>query len=222
MTQTLSFTPERSSYSAQPGYPTIEISMDGGVSRKRQDYLFPPHILNVTWVLVTAAEYSQFMGFFRTTIFNGSDAFLMDLLTDIGELTTHKCRTLGGLPKLIQNRGPSYTVTCTIEAEANPTYTGVITYQEPGTVVFSTVNPRLVGPIVTGDTIRILHSAGTHPTGPTALNLDGVYVVSGTVGFNSLDLTSPAAVNAGWTTLATLGAPGIYDDVISTITRVPT
>ncbi len=222
MTETLLYTPESSSYSLQPSYPTIEIGLNGGTSRKRQDFLFPPHILSVNWVLTTAADYSRFMGFFRTTLFNGTEAFLMDLISDIGELTTHRCRTLGGIPKLTQNRASAFWVSCTLEVDVNPTYTGLITYQEPDQIVFSTTNPKLVGPIVTGNTVRVLHTAGFHPTGPTALNLDGVYVVASTVGFNALTLTSPASVNAGWTTLATLGAPGIYDDVISTITKVPT
>ncbi len=222
MTETLLYTPDRDSYSAQPSYPTIEIGLEGGTSRKRADFLFPPHIISVGWTLTTAVDYSRFMGFFRTTLRNGVDTFFMDLLSDIGELTTHKCRTLGGIPKLIRNRGNSYVTSCTLEVDVNPTYTGLITYQEPDQIVFSTTSPRLVGPIVTGDTIRVLHTEGFHPTGPTALNLDGVYVVASTIGFNVLELTSPASVNAGWTTLATLGAPGVYDDVISTITRVPT
>ncbi len=222
MTETLTYQPERGGYTFQPSYPTIEIGLEGGTSRKRADFLFSPHVISASWILTSAVEYSRFMGFFRTTIHNGVDAFFMDLLTDIGELTKHKCRTLGGIPKLTQNRGPSYYVSCTLEVDVNPTYTGLITYQEPGQIVFSTLNPKLVGPIVTGDTVRILHTEGFHPTAPTALNLDGIYTVSSTVGFNVLNLTSPASVNAGWTTLATLGAPGVYDDVISTVTRVPT
>ncbi len=227
MTETLLYTPDRDSYSAQPSYPTIEIGLEGGTSRKRADFLFPPHIISVGWTLTTAVDYSRFMGFFRTTLRNGVDSFFMDLLSDIGELTKHRCRTLGGIPKLTRNRGNSYVTSCTLEVDVNPTYTGLITYVETERIVFNTTNPYLVGPIVTGDTIRVLHTEGIHPTGSTPLNLDGVYSVTGTIGVNVLELNAPAGVNSDWTVLAGLGATAQYGDVsngnvISTITKVPT
>lgn len=225
MTQTLSYQPIRDGYTFEPSYPVIEAQLDGGLSKKRQDVLYVPHIATLNWQL-RGSDYTKFMGFFRTTLKNATQPFLLDLLADVGVTTTHKCRTRGGMPKLTSQRGQAFYVSCTVEVEVNPTYTGYITYQEPGNIIFATDFPYLVGPISEGDTIRVIDSAGTHPTGSTALNLDGVYTVSSTVGNNVLNLSSPASVNTGWTTLATLGAPGEYGDethgsVISTITRVP-
>lgn len=225
MTLSLQFEPIRDGYTFEPSYPVIEVKLDGGISDKRQDSLYIPHLVTVNWIL-TGSQYTQFMGFFRTTLKNGTLSFLMDLLADVGVPTTHKCRTIGGMPKLTGQRGQAFYVTCTLEVEVNPTYTGVITYTEPGIVTFSTDFPFFVGPILTGDTIRIVDSAGTHPTGPTELDLDGVYVVASTTGNDQITLTSPASVNADWTVLAGLAGTAVYGDethgnVTSTITRVP-
>lgn len=225
MTLTLEYEPIRDGYTFEPSYPVIEAQLDGGISRKRQDVLYVPHIVTLNWILV-GSEYTKFMGFFRTTLKNSTQPFLLDLLADVSIPTTHKCRTRGGLPKLTGNRGQSFYVSCTLEVEVNPTFTGLITYQEPGNIIFATSFPFLTGSLLEGDTVRIIDSAGTHPTGPTELDLDGVYVVDSTIGNNLLSLTSPASVNSDWTVLATLGAPGEYGDethgsVMSTITRVP-
>jgi hypothetical protein len=226
MTLSLDYEPVRDGYTFEPSYPVIEAHLDGGLSEKRLDVLYAPHIVTVNWIL-ERVDYTRFMGFFRTTLKNATQPFLIDLVADIGVPTTHRCRTRGGLPKLMQQRGNAFYVACTLEVQVNPTYTGLITYQEPGNIVFSTTLPSLVGPILEGDTVRIIDSAGTHPTGPTDLDLDGEYVVSGTVGLSVLQLTSPASVNSDWTVLAGLAATAQYGDasngnVISTITRVPT
>lgn len=226
MTLSLNYTPLRDSYSFEPGYSTVEVQLDGGLSRKRQDVLFQPHLMTVTWLL-DPTQYTRFMGFFRTALKNATQPFLVDLVSDIAIPTTHRCRTKGGMPKLTQQRGHAYYVTSTLEVEANPTFTGLITYQEPDRIVFATTNPYLVGPIVEGDIIRVIDTQGTHPTGPTALNLDGVYTVDSTLGFNVLILTTPASVNSDWTTLAGLAGTAQYGDasngnVTSTVTRVPT
>lgn len=226
MTLTLDYEPVRDGYTFEPSYPVIESSLDGGLSEKRQDVLYVPHIVTLNWIL-EGSDYTKFMGFFRTTLKNATQAFLVDLVADIGTPTTHRCRTRGGMPKLMQQRGQAFYVAATLEVQVNPTYTGLITYQEPGNIIFSVTNPSLVGPIVAGDTVRIIDSAGTHPTGPTDLDLDGVYTVSATVGTSVLQLSSPSSVNSDWTVLAGLAATAQYGDasngnVMSTVTRVPT
>lgn len=218
--------PEQQGYSNEIDSSFIQIPLEGGLSRVRQDMYLPSHTVECTWFL-TREEYAQFIGYFRTVLDNASRPFLIDLISDVGEPTTHKCRTLEGMPKLTQQKGNGYWVNATLECENNPTYTGTITYKEPNFIIYSTTNPKLVGPIVTGDTVRILYSKGIHPTGSTPLNLDGVYIVEDTTGFNVLELLSPASVNTDWTTLATLGAPAEYGNVsngnvTSTVTRVPT
>ncbi len=220
----LSYTPLRDGYTFDPGYNVLELSTDGSGTRSRANVLYQPHKITINWSL-SPSDYTKFMGFFRTTLANATRVFLMDLPTDIPIISTHRCRSVG-MPQLNQVKGMSMMVSATLEVEANPTYTGNILYQEPGNVIFATTSPFLVGPIQAGDTIRIVDSSGTHPTGPTALNLDGVYFVASTTGFNQLTLTSPAAVNTDWAVLASLGVPGEYGDethgdVTSTITRVP-
>jgi hypothetical protein len=79
------FTPEAGGYTCTPSYPVLETSINGGFSRKRQEILYAPHILNVNWVL-TSTQFTQFMGFFRTTLQNATQAFLMEAVTDIGVL----------------------------------------------------------------------------------------------------------------------------------------
>lgn len=226
MTLSLAYEPIRDGYTFEPSYPVIEAHLDGGLSEKRQDVLYIPHIVTVNWIL-TGSDYTKFMGFFRTTLKNATQPFLLDLVADIGVPTTHKCRTRGGMPKLMQQRGQAFYVAATLEVQVNPTYTGYINYVEPDLISFSTTNPSLVGPIVAGDTVRIIDSVGTHPPGPTDIDLDGVYIVASTVGLSVLHLDSPASVNSDWAVLAGLAATAEYGGeangaVMSTVTRVPT
>lgn len=225
-TTELDLRPEQAGYSCNVQNSCIEVPALGGPLKKRQDVAWAPHIVTATWFL-DSTEYSAFMGFFRTELDGGADQFLIDLVTDIGIPTRHKCRTISGLPKLTKQSGEAYWVSCTLEAEQNPTYTGLIKYQEPGNILFTVTNPKLTEGFEAGDLVQIIDSKGVHPSGSTPLNLDGIYTITSTTGSNQITLTSPTVVNAGWTTLAGLGSPGEYGDasngnVISTITRVPT
>lgn len=226
-TTALDFRPDQEGYSCNIQNSCVEVGVSGGPLRKRQCISYAPHIVSATWVL-HSNEYSAFMGFFRTELNGGESDFLLDLITDIGTPTTHNCRTLGGLPRLTKQMGEAYYVSCVLEAQQNPTFTGLIKYQEGNFVTFAADDP---GPFMEdsfepGDIIRIVDSYGTHPSG-TIISLDGVYEVASNVGTHAITLTSPATVNSDWTVLATLGAPGTYGDasngnVISTITKVPT
>ncbi len=222
----LIFDPEQEGYQNNFSDQLIEIELSGGLSRRRQDSYFAGHIVTVQWLL-TREEYAQFMGFFKTDLRHGVDPFLIDLITDIGVPTTHRARTLGGLPRLTRQTGNAYYVSCTLQCERNPTYTGNIIYQEDGDIVFAVDNPTFAECFAAGDTLRIIDSAGIHPTGSTPINLDGEYTVLSTTGFNVVTLDNPASVNSDWTVLAGLGSGIEYGDedngnVISTITRVPT
>jgi hypothetical protein len=105
----------------------IHIPLEGGGGRKRQDILLPGFTVNCQWLL-SATEYTEFMGFFVSTLRYGRDDFLMDLITDVGIPTTHLCRTVGGIPKLTQQKGDGYWVQCAVECDKNPTFTSTITY----------------------------------------------------------------------------------------------
>lgn len=173
MTAQISFTPIRDGYSVVPTYPTREAILEGGKTRKYSDALYLPHEVTVNWKLGNPTDYTNFMGFFRTTLLETTEYFLMDLVTDIGALVPHRCRTKGGMPRLTQVNGNCFYVSATLEVEVNPTYTGLILYSDPGLVTFSHITPRLVGPIQPGDTVQILNSSGTHPGSVPDWTFDG-------------------------------------------------
>jgi hypothetical protein len=127
MPSTLRFIPEKSGYSSEEMPGTIVVPVEGGGSRKRQDILLTGHVVNCQWLL-DAEEYTEFMGFFDTELFYGREDFLMDLITDIGVPTAHVCRTVGGNPKLTQQKNNAYWVSGTLECDKNPTFTSTITY----------------------------------------------------------------------------------------------
>lgn len=227
MTAVIPYTPIRDGYSSIPTYPIVETMLEGGKTRKRLNPLFATHEVTVNWKLVNPVDYTNFMGFFRTTLKEATEYFLMDLVTDIGWLTTHRCKTKSGMPKLTQVNGNCFYATAILEVDVNPTYTGLILYQEPDLVIFTHSKPSLVGPFQPGDGLRILNSSGIHPGGPTDINIDGVYEVDTVSGSNQIQLADPQTVASDWLTIAVLGSPGQYGpegvgDVISTITKVPT
>lgn len=224
MTVELTFTPVRDGYSVIPTYPIREALFDGAATRKYTDALYLPHEVTVNWKL-NNIQYTNFMGFFRTTLLEATEYFLMDLVTSIGALIPHRCRSKGGMPRLNQVSGTTFHVTATLEVEVNPTYTGIITYEDPGTITFIHSTPRLVGPLQPGDTIRVFNSSGIHPDGAVDLDLDGTYEIDTVDPNNEITLVSPATVNADWNTLAGL-TPAQYGDesngnVTSTIIRIP-
>jgi hypothetical protein len=223
MTETLTYKPIRDGYSATMSYPVIETKLEAGQSRRRLDHLFAPHTVNLNWILTSPTDYNRFMGFFNTTIHNGTDTFFLDLLTNIGVPTKHRVRVAGDLPKLTQQKGLAYWVSGTLEVELNPTYTTNFLYSGTLRSLGKTLtNPTLLGPIQIGDTVRLFDSTHTHPGG-TELNFDGTYIVDDQSTTNSLFFTlATADVVPSWATLAGL-IPAITAPIeIATLTRVPT
>jgi len=226
MTKRLEYIPLQTGYSSEELGGHIYIPLDGGPGRKRQDILLPGNVVTCQWLLRGQVEYTRFMGFFVTTLRYGRDDFLLDLITDLGIPTTHKCRTLGGLPQLVQQQNEGFWVRCTLEVDKNPTFTGNLNFLEEGAINFNTGGSAMSQFIQAGDTIRVLFSSGFHPTGPTPLNLDGEYTVESVAGF-SITLEDPASVNSDWDILAGIGTSEEYGgptkgNVNSTVTKVPT
>lgn len=155
---TLSYTPIQTSYSVEGIDGTIVVPLEGGPAYKKQDLFLPGHIVNCQWLLTSHADYTRFMGFFITSLRYGLDDFLMDLITDIGVPTTHVCRTLGGLPKLTQQKNEGYWVSCTLQCDKNPTITDTITYSigDGASWIFDGVDDN----ILTGS---VLHFERTDP-----------------------------------------------------------
>lgn len=196
MTTPCTFTPIRDGYSVIPTYPIRETLLEGAATRKFTNALYAPHEVTVNWKL-NSTDYTNFMGFFRTTLKEATEYFLMDLVVDIGALVPHRCRTKGGMPRLQQVSGNTFYVTATLEVEVNPTYTGLILYQAPNSIIFTHTSPRLVGPLQPGDTVRVFNSTGTHPEGTTEWTFDGVNDRASIADVLDFERTSPFSVS-GW------------------------
>lgn len=223
------FKPLRDSYSFIPSNPVVEAKY-AGLTKKRYDRLrlHRSHVMSVSWILRTPTQYTQFMGFFRTQLQNGTLAFLMDLVSDIRVPTTHRCRTRGRMPKLTGMKGNTFYVSCELEVDVNPTITGIITYRTPDIITFSKFSPYFSSFFNPGDTIRIIEATGLHPDSDTYLNMDGQYEVasvSQTGVDGELVLTDPDLVNSAWTILAGLSPDEFGGDstgqILSTVTKVP-
>lgn len=228
MTTVLPYQPVRDGYTVTPGYSVVEARMEGGPSRRRQDSLLAPHTVSVNWIL-DHTQYTPFMGFFRSTLLDGTAPFLLDLPIELAEPTTHKCRLMGGMPKLTQKRGHAHYVSATLEVEHNYTFTGNTvygTFLEGGQGINGPASPHppLNAVFSPGDKVMIMGAFGTHSNGINELDLDGTYTVDTTVSTVSthLRLSSPGSVNSDWTTLAGLIPLAFGSAVVSTFTRVPT
>lgn len=226
MTDTLLYTPERDGYTFVSSYPITEVKLEAGPSRRRRDHLGATHTVNLTWQLVTPEDYTRFMGFFRSTLEYGTLSFLTDIVTDVGIAMPHRCRCIGDLPKLTQQRGPVYWVAATLEVEPNLTFTGNIIFDASGEsiqILGSDPFPDLVS---VGESILITGSAGVHEDNDTAINLDGTYEVLD-LDPGILILDTPSAVASDWTVLAGL-TPDTYAfasrdiDLPVTVVRIPT
>lgn len=223
MAETLLFPPEKTSYAAQQDSGVIEIPLAGGESRKRQDLINPGFVVNCQWQL-EGTEYTEFMGFFESELKYGTEDFLVDLITDIGVPTTHRVRTVGGMPRLTQQSADTYWVTCTLQCDSNYPHTGLIAY-------FVTDSPdgnislfRIGNDYEVGDNVRILFSKGIHPVGSTPILLDGIYEVIEVVNANTIAVENAISVASNWSLVESLGIYGnnFNGNVTSTITRVPT
>jgi hypothetical protein len=223
VTVTLDFQPVRDGYQFTPAYDVVETRLDGGMLRKRKDVEWGCHYVDLNWVL-RPEQYTQFMGFFRTTLEDGTLPFLLDLLADIHTPTTHKCRCVGGLPKLTSQRGHAYYVGARLEVEQNPTFSGQLLYAWSSGGTLPTVQflaDDMSAYLLNGDTVRIFNATGTHADGPVDLDLDGTYEVTGSIGATFINIADADTVNSDWTILQGL-TPDTFVPSFSTITRVPT
>ncbi len=223
MTSTLAYPPIRDGYQFTPGYGIVETKLDGGQSRRRLDIDADSHLIQATWVL-RSVEYTDFMGFFRSTLKRGTLDFLVNLLSDIGTMTLHRARCVGGLPRLTQNQGDGYTVQATLEVDQNPTFTGLLVYEwiDPAleTILVGAITPPPFAGLLPGDHIQVVNSFPT-ATNPSA-NFDGVYLISAKPASGTLEISGAHLINPSlWNVLHQ--PPGIgFITVSSTVTRVPT
>lgn len=200
MSEILSYIPIRDGYQVELGYSGIEVKLEAGPSRRRRDHLRATHTVSLTWNLTSALDYSRFMSFFRSTLNFGTESFRMLLVTDVGVPMYHLCRCLGTLPKLVQQSGLSFWVGATLEVEPNPTISENMVFVGPtDSIAVSTTQLNNSG-IRAGDTISIHHSSASGVETFPSLHFDGEYTVD-SVSTGQITLTTPASVNASWTTL---------------------
>jgi hypothetical protein len=103
----------------------------------------------------------------------------MDLITDIGIPTTHLCRTVGGLPRLTQQKYDGYWVSCTLQCDKNPTFTSTITYtiDDGESWVFDGVDDRIdIGNFLSKERTDAFSVSGDFESGPLNESTAGRFI----------------------------------------------
>lgn len=223
-TPTLTYAPVRDGYQFTPGYGIIETKLDGGQSRRRLDVAAFSHTIQANWVL-RSIEYTDFMGFFRSDLKQGTLDFLVNLVSDIGTLTLHRARCVGGLPHLTQNQGDGYSVAAVLEVDQNPTFTGNITYQwfdpDPENLQVPSTSPPSLAGFLSGDRIQVVNAIPS-PTNP-AFNFDGIYTISAKPFATTIQISGAHLLNSAWGVIHSPPGPPPGSTIIrSTVTRIPT
>ena len=210
-TPLLSYQPVRDGYSLTPGYNCIDIKLDGGPSRKRQDFIGEPHLLNVQWIIVKN-HYSNFMAFFRERIQNGTMPFRATILGDSEVLIPNVCQCADGLPKLTQQSGDAFWLSTTLEVTPNPTKSFSLFLQnvsveqvvDAGTVDYA-------GEMAQFPAGRSVVLTGTSETvSGTPINLDGTYVIDTEPNAFTRTLQNASTINSDWTVLNGTGAQSYF------------
>jgi len=108
--------PDNSSYKVEFNDGNIAVKLNSGRSRIRKHSIHNSNTVDVYFVLTTD-EYRYLMAFYRSVINRGSLPFLMDIITETSELVTHKVTMLPNSFKLSSQKGHTYYVNFTVEAE---------------------------------------------------------------------------------------------------------
>lgn len=112
----LMLVPDNSSYKVEFNDGNIAVRLNGGRSRIRKQSIDNSNTVDVYFVLTTD-EYRYLMAFYRSVINRGALPFLMDIITETSELVTHKVTMLPNSFKLNSQKGQTYYVSFTVEAE---------------------------------------------------------------------------------------------------------
>lgn len=112
----LMLVPESSSYKVDFNDGNISVKLSGGRSRVRKQSIHNSNTVDVSFTLTTD-EYRYLMAFYRSVINRGALPFLMDIITETSELVTHKVTMVPNSFKLGSQKGHTYYVNFTVEAE---------------------------------------------------------------------------------------------------------
>lgn len=83
--------PLQDGYAFQPLSPLLRTQMTTGRARQRRAYISTPTQANVQWFMETDAQAQLFESWYRDSITDGADWFMMKLQTPIG-VELYKCR----------------------------------------------------------------------------------------------------------------------------------
>lgn len=108
--------PESSSYKVDFNDGNVSVKLSGGRSRVRKQSIHNSNRVDVSFALTTD-EYRYLMAFYRSVINRGALPFLMDIVTETSELVTHKVMMVPNSFKLSSQKGYTYYVSFTVEAE---------------------------------------------------------------------------------------------------------
>lgn len=211
----LQYAPVRDSYTLTPAYNVVETKLDGGRSRKRQDILGGTHIITPTWIL-NRGEYTRFMGFFRENILNSSRQFRMNLLTDFAYVMPHVCTTSGGAPKLVQQSGDAYFVSCVLEVTPNPCISfSLFLNNASGTPQITNAGTAFytgdVSEFPIGRSVILVNTLDTASGwGGVTINVDATYSIQSHPTTFTIQPLNAVAINPAWTTLNGLSPPSYF------------
>ncbi len=190
--------PVSDAYSFIPANEIVETKLDGGQSRRRRDFISSTHTVNAQWI--------------RENTKRGSLPFRANLVNDLNLLMPHVCVTTGGLPKLVQQRGNAFWVTCTLEVFPNPTasfslflqYISVEQFVNAGTAFYT----GDLSDFPVGRSVLLTGTAAT--VAGTAINLDGTYVMDSAPNAFTRTLINAHLTNSDWTVLNGLGPQSYF------------
>lgn len=110
--------PIQSEYSGTDGREIAHITLDGGPSRSRLDFVGAPSIYNVSWV--TDREGFRYLrAFYKSIAKSGALPFEIDMIVDYFELTEHTVKIVPGSFVLSSVVGSVYKVSASLEVIPN-------------------------------------------------------------------------------------------------------
>lgn len=116
--QKLAIRPNAGSYRIKrPNNDVLSVTLQGGLSRQRQDKIGTPVLISVSW-MADESGYTYLNAFFNTIVKKGSLPFLCDLVLDKPALTEHTCRYVPGSFELTSTI--AYIFNCSAQFEVLP------------------------------------------------------------------------------------------------------
>jgi hypothetical protein len=114
--QKLILPPDQASYSVSSADEVLRVQLDGGRGRYRRDILNASRMVNCQWTI--GPENFQYLNvFYRYSVENASEPFLIDLYLDDPFLTEHQANFIPGSFSLSSQQGLTFVVTAQIEVK---------------------------------------------------------------------------------------------------------